>query len=154
LIINLIINYLYGFFEGGIRLRKKPLALLLATTTLLASCTSQPAAESTPEQPGNDRAEAKKWTVGKSGYTFDTAANMFAYAEFELSGEPLAESLGLDLDLLDPGKPDSPTPFDYTAGIESYEYSEEAMYEVVEKSGLGLHLVNGPDGRERGSAHV
>jgi hypothetical protein len=77
-------------------------------------------------------------------YNFDTAGNMFAYAEFELSGEPLAESLGLDLDVLDARKPDSPTPFDYIAGIESYEYSEEAMYEVVEKSGLGLHLVNGP----------
>jgi hypothetical protein len=129
-------------------LGKKPLALLLATTTLLASCTSQPAAERTPEQPGNERSEAKKWTVGKTGFTFDTAANMFAYAEFELSGEPLAESLGLDLDLLDPGKQDSPTPFDYAAGIESYEYSEEAMYEVLEKSGLGLHLVNGPINRK------
>lgn len=77
-------------------------------------------------------------------YQFDTAGNMFAYAEFELSGEPLAESLGLDLDVLDAAKIDSPTAFDYIAGIESYEYSEEAMYEVVEKSGMGLHLVNGP----------
>ena len=76
---------------------------------------------------------------------FDTAGNMFAYAEFELSGEPLAESLGLDLDLLDPNKLDEPSKFDYVAGIESYEYSEEAMYEVVEKSGLGLHLVSGPE---------
>ncbi|WP_027092187.1 hypothetical protein [Cohnella thermotolerans] len=75
---------------------------------------------------------------------FDTAGNMFAYAEFELSGEPLAESLGLDLDVLDPNAIDKPSAFDYIAGIESYEYSEEAMYEVVEKSGLGLHLLNGP----------
>ncbi|WP_407669851.1 hypothetical protein [Paenibacillus albus] len=82
--------------------------------------------------------------VKVTDYNFDTAGNMFAYAEFELSGEPLAESLGADLDVLDAGKPDSPTAFDYIAGIESYEYSEEAMYEVVEKSGLGLHLVNGP----------
>ncbi|GAB7388349.1 hypothetical protein BSNK01_21860 [Bacillaceae bacterium] len=77
-------------------------------------------------------------------YTFDTAGNMFAYTEFELSGEPLAEGLGLDLDLLDPREVDKPTKFDYTAGIESYEYSEEGMYEVVEKSGLGLHLIHGP----------
>lgn len=76
---------------------------------------------------------------------FDTAGNMFAYAEFELSGEPLAESLGLDLDLLDANKPDEPGKFDYIAGIESYEYSEEAMYEVVEKSGLGVHLLSGPE---------
>ncbi|MBW7474384.1 hypothetical protein K0T92_06475 [Paenibacillus oenotherae] len=82
--------------------------------------------------------------VGVSDYNFDTAGNMFAYAEFELSGEPLAESLGLDLDVLEIGKLDSPTAFDYIAGVESYEYSEEAMYEVVEKSGMGLHLVNGP----------
>ncbi|MBM7567404.1 hypothetical protein [Paenibacillus sacheonensis] len=82
--------------------------------------------------------------VKVSDYNFDTAGNMFAYAEFELSGEPLAESLGVDLDVLDAGKIDQPTAFDYKAGIESYEYSEEAMYEVVEKSGLGLHLVNGP----------
>jgi hypothetical protein len=77
-------------------------------------------------------------------YTFDTAGNMFAYSEFELSGEPLAEALGLDLDVLDARKIDKPTKFDYTAGIESYEYSEEAMYEVTEKSGLGLHLIHGP----------
>lgn len=76
---------------------------------------------------------------------FDTAGNMFAYAEFELSGEPLAESLGLDLDLLDVNKLDQPGKFDYAAGVESYEYSEEGMYEVVEKSGLGLHLVSGPE---------
>lgn len=82
--------------------------------------------------------------VAVTDYQFDTAGNLFAYSEFELSGEPMLEGLGLDLDLLDPAELDSPTPFDYTAGVESYEYSEEAMYEVVEKSGLGLHLVNGP----------
>lgn len=75
-------------------------------------------------------------------YTFRTAGNMFAYSEFELSGEPLAEGLGLDLDLLDVRKINEPTEFDYIAGVESYEYSEEAMYEVTEKSGLGLHLIH------------
>ncbi|MEK0315363.1 hypothetical protein [Cohnella sp. 56] len=85
----------------------------------------------------------KEWKVSDEN-SFDTAGNMMAYAEFELSGEPLAESLGLDLDVLDAGEIDKPTAFDYIAGIESYEYSEEAMYEVVEKSGLGLHLANGP----------
>ncbi|MDQ0215590.1 hypothetical protein J2S13_002008 [Oikeobacillus pervagus] len=88
--------------------------------------------------------ETAKASVKVTDYTFDTAANMFAYSEFELSGEPLAEGLGLDLDVLDPQKVNKPTKFDYTAGIESYEYSEEAMYEVVEKSGFGLHLVHGP----------
>ncbi|MGE5704380.1 MAG: hypothetical protein ACM32O_17785, partial [Clostridia bacterium] len=38
---------------------------------------------------------------------------------------------------------------DYATGIESYEYSEEAMYEVTEKSGLGIHLANGPINKKR-----
>ncbi|SHF16376.1 hypothetical protein SAMN05444392_1098 [Seinonella peptonophila] len=88
--------------------------------------------------------QKKKLNVPVTSYRFDTAGNMFAYSEFELSGEPMVESLGLNLDLLKPEAVDKPSRFDYTAGIESYEYSEEAMYEVVEKSGLGIHLVNGP----------
>ncbi|SFI90271.1 hypothetical protein SAMN02799624_02590 [Paenibacillus sp. UNC496MF] len=102
------------------------MSALLAVSAAAAGCS-------------NDGAHVKV-----TDYNFDTAGNMFAYAEFELSGEPLAESLGVDLDVLDAGKIDEPTAFDYKAGIESYEYSEEGMYEVVEKSGLGLHLANGP----------
>ncbi len=83
-------------------------------------------------------------------YTFITSANMLAYTEFELSGEPLAESLGLDLDVLDPNFIDEPTQFDYVAGIESYEYSEEAMYALNYQSQLGPHLVNGPQNKQRG----
>ncbi len=82
--------------------------------------------------------------------TFDVAAGMFAYTEYELSGEPLAESLGLDLDVLDPDQADQPTPFDFAAGINSYEYSEEAMYAVNYQSHLGPHLVNGPVNAKRG----
>ncbi len=67
-----------------------------------------------------------------SDYTFYTAANMLAYTEFELSGEPLAESLGLDLDVLDPNFLDEPTQFDYV------------------ESQLGPHLVNGPQNKSRG----
>jgi hypothetical protein len=81
---------------------------------------------------------------------FDTAATMLAYTEFELSGEPLAESLGLDLDLLDPNAIDQPTVFDYSAGIESYEYSEEGMYALNYQSRLGPHLANGIRNQERG----
>jgi len=58
---------------------------------------------------------------------FITAGAMLAYTEFELSGEPMAEGLGVDLDTLDPNAINQPTEFDYTASIESYEYSEEAM---------------------------
>jgi hypothetical protein len=137
-------------------LARKPLSVLLATA-LLAGCTPEAPSgtnQSAPQPAGQAAGtKAQGLRVEKTDYRFDTAANMFAYSEFELSGEPLAESLGLDLDLLDAGKPDSPTPFDYTAGIESYEYSEEAMYEVVEKSGLGLHLVNGPVNVKRAGAN-
>lgn len=121
--------------------KKKTVSALLASTLLIAGCssnTSDESSESTKEE------TKSAYNVEVADYHFDTFGNMFAYAEFELSGEPLAESLGLDLDVLDPKNVDSPTPFDYTAGIESYEYSEEAMYEVVEKSGLGIHLINGP----------
>jgi len=75
---------------------------------------------------------------------------MLAYTEFELSGEPLAEALGLDLDVLDANRADEPTPFDFAAGIESYEYSEEAMYALNYQSGMGPHLVNGPQNLARG----
>ena len=54
--------------------------------------------------------------------THQPAGSFLAYTEFELSGEPLAESLGLDLDVLDPNLANDPTPFDFAAGIESYEY--------------------------------
>ena len=76
--------------------------------------------------------------------TFDVGAGMFAYTEYELSGEPLAEGLGLDLDILNPDQADKPDPFDFAAGIDSYEYSEEAMYAVNYQSRMGPHLVNGP----------
>jgi hypothetical protein len=82
--------------------------------------------------------------------TFDVAAGMFAYTEYELSGEPLAENLGLNLDVLDADQADKPTPFDFAAGIDSYEYSEEAMYALNYASHLGPHLVNGPVNTARG----
>ena len=81
---------------------------------------------------------------------FDVAGSMLAYTEFELSGEPLAETLGLDLDTLDPNAVDVPTVFDYTAGIESYEYSEEAMYAINYQSKMGPHLANGILNKQRG----
>ncbi|MCA1055600.1 hypothetical protein LCM10_11450 [Rossellomorea aquimaris] len=121
-------------------------ASVLASTLVLAGCMNdkEDASKTNGTVTDQNKEDASSSKVNVSDYTFDTAGNMFAYAEFELSGEPLAESLGLDLDLLDVNKLDQPTPFDYTAGVESYEYSEEAMYEVVEKSGMGLHLINGP----------
>jgi len=83
---------------------------------------------------------------------FDTAGGMLAYTEFELSGEPMAEALGLDLDVLDPNIVNQPTAFDYAAGIESYEYSEEAMYAVNYQSRMGPHLANGPANAAHGGS--
>ncbi len=114
--------------------------LAISASLLLATgCTAKEARKGEKKNENTSNVSVKV-----KDYNFDNAANMFAYAEFELSGEPLVEGLGLDLDVLDPAKLDSPTKFDYTAGVEAYEYSEEAMYEVVEKSGFGLHLVHGP----------
>jgi hypothetical protein len=89
-------------------------------------------------------------TVEVTDKTFHVAGGMLAYTEFELSGEPMAESLGLDLDVLDPVVIDQPTAFDYAAGIESYEYSEEAMYAVNFQSKMGPHIANGPLNATRG----
>ncbi len=119
--------------------------LLLSSSLIIAAGCSKVANNASNEDSKDTETKSQSPVeVAVTDYTFDTAGNMFAYSEFELSGEPLVESLGLDLDVLDPIKVDQPTKFDYTAGIESYEYSEESMYEVVEKSGLGLHLINGP----------
>ncbi|MFC3882177.1 hypothetical protein ACFOU2_01010 [Bacillus songklensis] len=112
----------------------------LASSLLLTSACSNEKTTAKEET----KAEKSSLAVPVADYKFDTAGNMFAYAEFELSGEPLVEGLGLDLDVLDVRKLDKPSKFDYTAGVESYEYSEEGMYEVTEKSGLGLHLIHGP----------
>jgi hypothetical protein len=125
-------------------MKRKPWKVMTAaalTSSLLLASACTPNGKETETKQKQAKADLQ---VRVTDYTFDTAGNMFAYSEFELSGEPLAEALGLDLDVLDPRKIDKPTKFDYTAGIESYEYSEEAMYEVTEKSGLGLHLIHGP----------
>jgi hypothetical protein len=130
---------------GDVAMGKKPWKVMTTTAVisslLLASACSPTNEASEKKQKGETSANI---SVPVTDYSFDTAGNMFAYSEFELSGEPLAEGLGLDLDVLDARKMDKPTKFDYIAGIESYEYSEEAMYEVTEKSGLGLHLIYGP----------
>ncbi|MCG3086279.1 hypothetical protein JEG43_08550 [Anoxybacillus sp. LAT_35] len=117
---------------------KVGLAISLSSSLVVSGC-----AEPTTKKRKKEETETAI-QVPVTDYTFRTAGNMFAYSEFELSGEPLAEGLGLDLDLLDVRKINEPTEFDYIAGVESYEYSEEAMYEVTEKSGLGLHLIHGP----------
>ncbi|MEM9222303.1 MAG: hypothetical protein AAGB11_07875 [Pseudomonadota bacterium] len=94
-------------------------------------------------------ASANGVSVDVTDHKWDTGAGHFAYVEFEFSGEPLAEGLGLNLDVLDPDQANKPDKFDYTAGILSYEFSEEAMYAVNYKSGMGPHLANGPINTKR-----
>jgi hypothetical protein len=82
--------------------------------------------------------------------TYDVGAGAFAYTEWELSGEPLASGLGLNLDVLKADIADAPDAFDFASGIDSYEYSEEAMFALNYQSQLGPHLVNGPVNAMRG----
>ena len=82
--------------------------------------------------------------------SYDVGAGAFAYTEYELSGEPLAQALGLNLEVLKADLAEKPDPFDFAAGIDSYEFSEEAMYALNYQSQLGPHLVNGPVNGARG----
>ncbi|MEH6631206.1 MAG: hypothetical protein V7776_10275 [Halopseudomonas aestusnigri] len=118
----------------------------MSKRTVLLACVSLLALTSNSfSDPLNVRVEI----IDKS---YQPAGGFLAYTEFELSGEPMAESLGLDLDVLDPNQLNQPTAFDYATGIESYEYSEEAMYAVNYQSRMGPHLVNGPTNAGRGGS--
>lgn len=55
--------------------------------------------------------------------TFNTASQMLLANELNTSGEPYAEALGYDLDVLDLMVPNQPDSIVYTVGIENYEYS-------------------------------
>ncbi len=75
---------------------------------------------------------------------FSTRDQMLLANEINESGEPFAEALGYNLDLLDPAVLDSPDSIAYTLGIENYEYSRYLLGTVVSRSGIGLHLMWGP----------
>ena len=75
---------------------------------------------------------------------FDTRDQMFLANELFESGEPFAESLGYDLDDLDPMELDSPDSISYTLGIENYEYSRYLLGTVISRSGIGLHMMWAP----------
>jgi len=75
---------------------------------------------------------------------FSTADQMLLANELFESGEPFAEALGYDLDLLNPDEPDAPDSISYTLGIENYEYSRYLLGTVISRSGLGLHMMWAP----------
>ena len=54
---------------------------------------------------------------------YDTASQMLLANEINESGEPYAEAIGYDLDVLDPMVPGFPDQTSYALGIENYEYS-------------------------------
>ncbi len=76
--------------------------------------------------------------------SYETTDQMLLANEINESGEPFAESLGYDLDLLDPTKPGMPDDRAYVLGIENYEYSRYQLATVVRNSGIGLHLMWAP----------
>jgi len=75
---------------------------------------------------------------------FSTRDQMLLANEINESGEPFAEALGYDLDLLDPMVLNLPDSISYTLGIENYEYSRYLLGTVISRSGLGLHMMWAP----------
>jgi hypothetical protein len=94
---------------------------------------------------------------------FDTAAEMFATIEMQISGEPLAQAMGRDLrgydrnalrpdQYADPaqgGRVVTDVP-GYATAVESYEYSRQPMNNVAFESGAGVALAFGPVVNPRG----
>ncbi|WP_153638260.1 T9SS type A sorting domain-containing protein [Prolixibacter sp. NT017] len=82
--------------------------------------------------------------VIKKDNLFRTADQMLLANELFLSGEPFAESLGYNLDDLDPMVPNSPDSIAYATGIEGYEYSRYLLGSVISRSGIGLNMMWSP----------
>ncbi len=76
--------------------------------------------------------------------SFKTADQMLLANELFESGEPFAEALGYNLDVLDPMIPNSPDELSYITGIESYEYSRYLLNTLNGRSGMGLHMMWSP----------
>jgi hypothetical protein len=82
--------------------------------------------------------------VIKKNDLFRTADQMLLANELFLSGEPFAESLGYNLDDLDPMVPNLPDSIAYITGIEGYEYSRYLLGSVISRSGIGLDMMWSP----------
>ena len=87
---------------------------------------------------------AQAQLVIQNDSTYNTASQMFLANELFESGEPFAEALGYDLDLLDPVVPNIPDSISYTTGIEGYEYSRYLLNTLNGRSGMGLHMMWSP----------
>lgn len=73
-----------------------------------------------------------------------TVDQMLLANEINESGEPYAEAIGYNLDILDPFAPGQPDEAAYVLGIENYEYSRYQLGVVIARSGLGLHMMWAP----------
>ena len=76
--------------------------------------------------------------------TYDTTSQMLMANEMFESGEPWAESLGYNLDNLDPMVLNVPDSLAYTLGIENYEYSRYNLGTLTGRSGMGTHMMWSP----------
>ncbi len=75
---------------------------------------------------------------------YKLAEQMLLANEINESGEPFAEALGYDLDVLDPTVLNQPDSIAYTLGLENYEYSRYQLGTVISRSGIGLHMMWAP----------
>lgn len=76
--------------------------------------------------------------------SYQTADQMLLANEINESGEPYAEAIGYDLDLLDPFVPGQPDETAYALGIENYEYSRYQLGVIIARSGMGMHMMWAP----------
>jgi len=76
--------------------------------------------------------------------SYQTVDQMLLANEINESGEPYAEAIGYDLDVLDPFVPDNPDATAYVLGIENYEYSRYQLGVIIARSGMGLHMMWAP----------
>jgi hypothetical protein len=128
-------------------------AQLLCLFVLLGACTKQPGVSDAGRPP-----VSVIITASAVSTRFVTREHLLASAEMQISGEPLAEAMGRDLSLYsrDNLTPDvyfdtsllSPGPWvdlpGFSSGIESYEYSKQAMNNLAFESAAGTSLVYGP----------
>ena len=75
---------------------------------------------------------------------YNTKSQMLLANEMFKSGEPFAEALGYNLDLLDPMILNQTDSISYTFGIENYESSRYLLNTLTGRSGLGLHMMWSP----------
>ena len=78
------------------------------------------------------------------GVTTSNPRTLGSDDEINESGEPYAEAIGYDLDILDPFVPGQPDEAAYVLGIENYEYSRYQLGVVIARSGMGVHTMCPP----------